>query len=60
MDIDGEDVRLHGDDHLQYPEFCIPLILFFVLISYVMKRMGGGAMGVGKSNARSMWRRVPA
>ena len=32
--------------------FVIPLVLLWVLFSFLMKRMGGGAMGVGKSNAK--------
>ncbi|MCR5677456.1 MAG: ATP-dependent zinc metalloprotease FtsH [Agathobacter sp.] len=30
----------------------IPFILFWFLISLLMKKMGGGSMGVGKSNAK--------
>lgn len=34
--------------------YVLPVVLFFVLISFVSKRMGGGGgmMGVGKSNAK--------
>ena len=34
--------------------YILPVVLFFVLISFVSKRMGGGGMmgGVGKSNAK--------
>lgn len=32
--------------------FVIPFILVWVLFSFLMKRMGGGALGVGKSNAK--------
>lgn len=32
--------------------FVIPIILFWLLLSFLMKRMGGGPMGVGKSNAK--------
>ena len=31
--------------------YLIPLVLIWVLLGFLMKRMGGGAMGVGKSNA---------
>ena len=30
----------------------LPLVLFWVLMGFVMKRMGGGAMGVSKSKAK--------
>ena len=30
----------------------LPLVLLWVLMGFLMKRMGGGAMGVGKSNAK--------
>lgn len=32
--------------------FVVPLVLMIILFSYLMKHMGGGAMGVGKSNAK--------
>ena len=32
--------------------YLIPLVLIWVLLGFLMKRMGGGAMGVGKSNAK--------
>ena len=32
--------------------FVIPLVLLWVVLGFLMKRMGGGAMGVGKSNAK--------
>ena len=32
--------------------FLLPLVLLWVLMGYLMKRMGGGAMGVGKSTAK--------
>ncbi len=32
--------------------FVIPLVLVWILLGFLMKRMGGGAMGVGKSNAK--------
>ncbi|MCR4695223.1 MAG: ATP-dependent zinc metalloprotease FtsH [Pseudobutyrivibrio sp.] len=32
--------------------FIIPLVLLWVVLGFLMKRMGGGAMGVGKSNAK--------
>ena len=32
--------------------FLIPLVLLWGLMGFLMKRMGGGAMGVGKSNAK--------
>ena len=52
VDIDGETSDSTAVIIYNILSFAIPLILFFVLISYVMKRMGGGAMGVGKSNAK--------
>ena len=52
VDIDGETSDSTAMIIYNILSFAIPLILFFVLISYVMKRMGGGAMGVGKSNAK--------
>ncbi len=32
--------------------FIIPLVLLWVIFGFLMRRMGGGAMGVGKSNAK--------
>ena len=32
--------------------FLIPIVLLWGLMGFLMKRMGGGAMGVGKSNAK--------
>ncbi len=32
--------------------FVLPLVLLWVLFGFLMKRMGGGPMGVGKSNAK--------
>ena len=32
--------------------YLIPLVLIWVVLGVVMRRMGGGAMGVGKSNAK--------
>ena len=32
--------------------FVIPLVILWILLGFLMKRMGGGAMGVGKSNAK--------
>ena len=32
--------------------FIIPLVLIWILFGFLMKRMGGGAMGVGKTTAR--------
>ncbi|MDD6194432.1 MAG: ATP-dependent zinc metalloprotease FtsH [Lachnospiraceae bacterium] len=32
--------------------FVIPIVFFWILLSFLMRRMGGGAMGVGKSNAK--------
>ena len=32
--------------------FVLPLAIMWILLSFLMKRMGGGAMGVGKSNAK--------
>lgn len=32
--------------------FVIPLVIFWILISFLMKKMGGGPMGVGKSTAK--------
>ena len=52
VDIDGETSDSTAMIIYNILSFAIPLILFFVLISYVMKRMGGGTMGVGKSNAK--------
>ena len=52
VEIDGETSDSTAMIIYNILSFAIPLILFFVLISYVMRRMGGGAMGVGKSNAK--------
>ena len=30
----------------------LPLVLMWILLSFLMRKMGGGAMGVGKSNAK--------
>ena len=32
--------------------FIIPLVLIWILLGFLMKRMGGGAMGVGKTTAK--------
>ena len=32
--------------------FVIPIVFFWILLSFLMRRMGGGPMGVGKSNAK--------
>ena len=32
--------------------YLIPLALIWILLGFLMRRMGGGAMGVGKSNAK--------
>ncbi len=32
--------------------FLIPVAIFWIFLYFLMKRMGGGAMGVGKSNAK--------
>jgi len=32
--------------------FVLPLVLLWVVLGFLMKKMGGGAMGVGKSNAK--------
>ena len=32
--------------------FLIPLVLIWILFGFLMKRMGGGAMGVGKTTAK--------
>ena len=32
--------------------FILPLAFFWILLSFLMKRMGGGAMGVGKTTAK--------
>ena len=32
--------------------FVLPLVLLWVVLGFLMKRMGGGPMGVGKSNAK--------
>ena len=32
--------------------FLLPLVLLWIIMGFLMRRMGGGAMGVGKSNAK--------
>ncbi|MDD6038505.1 MAG: ATP-dependent zinc metalloprotease FtsH [bacterium] len=32
--------------------FLLPLVLLWILMGFLLRRMGGGAMGVGKSNAK--------
>ncbi len=32
--------------------FIVPLVLLWIVLGFLMKRMGGGPMGVGKSNAK--------
>ncbi|MCR5197057.1 MAG: ATP-dependent zinc metalloprotease FtsH [Pseudobutyrivibrio sp.] len=32
--------------------FVVPLVLLWIVLGFLMKRMGGGPMGVGKSNAK--------
>lgn len=52
VEIDGEISDSTAVIIYNVLSFVIPLVLLWVLFSFLMKRMGGGAMGVGKSNAK--------
>lgn len=52
VEIDGETADSSAMIIYNVLTLIIPLVLFGLLIYYMMKKMGGGAMGVGKSNAK--------
>ena len=52
VEIDGEIADSTAVIIYNVLSFVIPIVLLWILISFLMKRMGGGAMGVGKSNAK--------
>ena len=52
VEIDGEISDSTAVIIYNVLSFVIPIVLLWILISFLMKRMGGGAMGVGKSNAK--------
>lgn len=51
VEIDGEISDSTAVIIYNVLSFVIPIVLLWILMSFLMKRMGGGAMGVGKSNA---------
>lgn len=52
VEIDGEIADSTAVIVYNVLSFVIPLVLLWILMSFLMRRMGGGAMGVGKSNAK--------
>ena len=52
VEIDGEISDSTAVIIYNVLSFVIPIVLLWILMSFLMKRMGGGAMGVGKSNAK--------
>ena len=52
VEIDGEISDSTAVIIYNVLSFVIPIVLLWILMSFFMKRMGGGAMGVGKSNAK--------
>lgn len=52
VEIDGELSSSTSMIIYNVLSFVVPLILLWILMGYLMRRMGGSAMGVGKSNAK--------
>ena len=52
VEIDGEISDSTAVIIYNVLSFVIPIVLLWILMSFLMKRMGGGSMGVGKSNAK--------
>lgn len=52
VEIDGEISDSTSVIIYNILSFVIPILLLWLLLSFMMRRMGGGAMGVGKSNAK--------
>lgn len=52
VEIDGEISDSTAVIIYNVLSFVITIVLLWILMSFLMKRMGGGAMGVGKSNAK--------
>lgn len=52
VEIDGEISDSTSVIIYNVLSFVIPILLLWLLLSFMMRRMGGGAMGVGKSNAK--------
>ena len=52
VEIDGEISDSTAVIIYNVLSFVIPIVLLWILMSFLMKRMGGGATGVGKSNAK--------
>lgn len=52
VEIDGEIADSTAVIIYNVLSFVLPIVLLWILMSFLMKRMGGGAMGVGKSNAK--------
>ncbi len=52
VDIDGTIADSTAAIIYNILSFILPLVLLWVLLGYLMKKMGGGPMGVGKSNAK--------
>ena len=52
VEIDGEISDSTAVIIYNVLSFVIPIVLLWILMSFLMKRKGGGAMGVGKSNAK--------
>ena len=52
IDIDGTIADSTAAIVYNILSFILPLVLLWVLLGFFMKKMGGGPMGVGKSNAK--------
>ncbi|WP_330362009.1 ATP-dependent zinc metalloprotease FtsH [Pseudobutyrivibrio ruminis] len=52
IDIDGTIADSTAAIVYNILSFVLPLVLLWVLLGFFMKKMGGGPMGVGKSNAK--------
>ncbi len=52
VDIDGTIADSTAAIIYNILSFILPLVLLWVALGFLMKRMGGGPMGVGKSNAK--------
>ena len=52
IDIDGTIADSTAAIIYNVLSFVLPLVLLWVVLGFLMKRMGGGPMGVGKSNAK--------
>ena len=52
VDIDGKIPDSTAAIVYNILSFVIPMVILWILLGFLMKKMGGGPMGVGKSNAK--------